>query len=238
MTILTPTTTKYKNIIHIGDIHVLLLKRHAEFKEVFFTFFNMIKHLSPEDTFIAILGDMFHSKTDLSPESIDLCSFILKECADRYSTIIVPGNHDANLSNKNRLDSLSPVIATLDHKNLFYLKDSGLYGFGNVLFNNMSIFDPPEKYLPAEQIPPIYKNTYDHIVGLYHGVIDGIMTEYGYRLCNPHINATTFDGHHIVLCGDIHRPMDIFKEENEKVIDESELDDYDMSEWEIVEQIN
>jgi len=76
---------------------------------------------------IVITGDLFHSKTELSPESIHLASQFLLKLSNTLPTIIIAGNHDANLSNKHRLDALSPIIKLLNIDNLYYYRDTGWY---------------------------------------------------------------------------------------------------------------
>lgn len=204
MKVLQPITKKYFKIIHLGDIHIRLLKRHDEYREMFDKFFSSILPLPNEETCIYIAGDVFHSKNDLQPEAIELCHRLLVGCANRFTTIVIAGQHDAILSNKSRLDSLSPIVEALNHPNLFYLKESGLYGLGNVLINNMSIFDAPEKYLRGSDIPAIYRNQYDHVIALFHGPVDGATLENGFKISNPAIMTLLFDGHDITLLGDVH----------------------------------
>lgn len=115
--------------------------------------------------------------------------------------IFICGN--CNLSNKSRLDCLSPIVDAIKHPNLTYLKKSGLYGYGNILFNNYSVFDDSDEYLKGSDIPTTYRQQYDRIVGLYHGIIDGVMTDNGY-LATHEIKLSQFDDHDIILLGDIH----------------------------------
>jgi len=209
MKVLQVRNQNFKRIIHLADVHIRLLKRHIEYKEVFDKFFEEISILSKEETCICILGDVFHSKTDLQPESIELCNYFLSGCANRFPTILIAGNHDAILSNKTRLDSLSPIVKALNNPNLYYLNKTDLYGFGNILFNNMCIFDDPEKYMKGYDIPEVYRNQYSHIIALFHGAVDGSVTDTGFRMNNPAIMPPLFDWHHIALLGDIHKRQNI-----------------------------
>lgn len=208
---------KYTNIVHIADCHIRLNKRHDEYKEVFANLYEEIKN-TPETTLVACLGDVFHSKSDLSPECIQVATDFFKAIADIRPLILVAGNHDATLSNKSRLDSLTPLVDSLNHPNLFYLKTTGLYGFGNILFNNMCVFDDPEKYILGKDIPDIYHNQYEHIIALFHGAVDKASLETGYSISNPAIMNPLFDNHHIALLGDIHKKQDMqdYEPENNK----------------------
>lgn len=203
--ILKTNLKNIKDIIHVGDIHCRLNSRIFEYREVFSNFFNDIKHLPKDETIIVNTGDTCHNKNDMQPEGIQLVKELFMGCANLFPTIIIPGNHDGLIQNKNRLDSITPIIEMLNNPNLYYLKESGLYGFGNILFNHMSIFNELDKYILGKDIPAIYRNQYKHIIALFHGPVDGSVTDTGHRIENPDIMLPLFDNHHLVLCGDIHR---------------------------------
>ena len=195
---------QFKNIFHIADIHLRLTKRHDEYKEVFEKLYKSIEKTS-EETVVAVLGDVLHSKSDLSPECVKITSEFLQNLADRRPTILIAGNHDATLANKNRLDSLSPIVDAINHKNLFYLKDSGLYILGDILFNHYSVFDESEKYIKYKDIPKIYLNEARYKIALFHGPVNNAITDVGYKVSSRTITNEIFEGHDIVLLGDIHR---------------------------------
>lgn len=208
ITILKSENKKYTHILHIADIHIRLNKRHEEYRNVFNTLYAEARN-TPEDTVIALLGDVFHSKSDLSPECVQMATDLFKNLADIRPVILIAGNHDATLSNKNRLDSLTPIVDALNHPNLHYLRNTGLFGFGNILWNNMGVFDQPEHYIRGETIPDLYRNQYDHIVALFHGAVDKAALETGYAISNPAIMTPLFDWNDIALLGDIHKKQDM-----------------------------
>ena len=195
---------EFTHIVHLADIQIRLTKRHDEYREVFKRLVNSVAQL-PETTAICVVGDVVHSKLDLSPECVQMTKEFLVGLADLNPTIIVAGNHDTNLINKNRLDSLSPIVEAIGHPNLHYLKKTDLYSLGDVCFNNYSIFDDESLYLKGDKIPAIYRNEYKHFVCLFHGTVDGAVSEMGFKLVNKNIPVSFFDGHDIVLLGDIHK---------------------------------
>ena len=146
-----------EKMVHIADVHIRLVKRHDEYRESFKQVYEYVK-TTPEKTIVLIAGDLLHSKIDLSPEAIQLASEFLKNLADVRPTILISGNHDCLLTNKTRLDSLSPIVQNLDHSKLFYLKDTGLYGCGNILFNNMSVFSDPIDFVDINKVTKKIKN--------------------------------------------------------------------------------
>ena len=125
---------KIDKIYHIADVHIRNLKRHKEYREVFSQLYGHILSTMGKNDIIYIAGDIVHAKTDMSPEVVDLTQEFFCKLADLLPTIVIPGNHDANLNNSSRLDALSPIISALDHKNLYYLKDTGGYGIGGYTF--------------------------------------------------------------------------------------------------------
>lgn len=191
-------------IIHIGDIHIKQNKRKNEYEEVFGRFFDSIKDYPKEETIIVNTGDIFHTKLDLQPEGIKLCEILLRGCADLFPTVIISGNHDCLLTNKNRLDSLSPIVDAMNHPNLFYLKKSGLYSLGDICINNYGVFDDESVYINGKDIPQIYRNKYQYFICLFHGTVDGSVSEMGFKMVNKNMPISKFDNHDIVLLGDIH----------------------------------
>ena len=201
---LSCSVKEFTNIFHIADVHIRLTKRHDEYNEVFQKIYKAIEK-TPESTVVAVLGDLFHSKSDLSPECVKTASDFLQNLADRRPTVLIAGNHDATLANKNRLDSLTPIVDALNHENLFYLKESGIFILGDILFNHFSIFDDHEKYVKFKDIPKNYLNETRYNVVLFHGAVNDAITDVGYKVSNRTITNELFDGHQIALLGDIHR---------------------------------
>jgi DNA repair exonuclease SbcCD ATPase subunit len=220
---------KIQCVIHVADIHIRLTKRHQEYREAFEKLYDAIKK-SPEQTVVAVLGDLYHSKLDLSPEAVQLAGEFLKNCADIRPVILVAGNHDCLLTNSHRLDSLTPVVENLNHKNLFYLRDTGLYGVGNILFNNMSVFDEQDKYVDIKEVPKSIKNKFDTTVALFHGPVHNADTDIGYKINNRTMTADFFDGHDLVMLGDIHKMQDIYIEHDVSADDANDSGD----DWSII----
>ena len=208
ITVLKTGIPKFTHILHIADLHVRLNKRHDEYKEVFNNLYEEIKK-TPETTIVALLGDVFHSKSDLSPECVQVASDLFTRIAALRPLVMVAGNHDATLSNKSRLDSLTPIVDALNNPNVYYLKTTGLYGMANILFNNMCVFDVPERYILGKDIPGVYRHHYDHIIALFHGAVDRAALDTGYSISNPAIMPPLFDHNDIAMLGDIHKRQDM-----------------------------
>lgn len=189
---------KLKHIHHLADVHIRNLKRHREYKQVFDTLYTQINKQT-NDSIIYVGGDICHAKTEMSPELIEMTSKFLSNLADILPTIIITGNHDANLNNVNRLDALTPIIDNLKHPNLHYLKSGGIYRLADVSFVVMSILDSSDKYKKSSEVDGDYK------IALYHGSVHDSFTDTGYQLKNDQITTKLFAGYDLVLLGDIHK---------------------------------
>ena len=124
---------KVEKILHVADVHIRNYKRHKEYKQVFRKLYKAARSL-PKNSLIYVAGDIVHTKTDISPELVSMVSEFLNNLAKIRPTVIIAGNHDANLNNPNRMDSLTPIVENLNNDNLHYLRDSGIYSFADVDF--------------------------------------------------------------------------------------------------------
>ena len=181
-------------IFHISDIHIRLYQRHKEYEQVFERLFNYIEKNKDENSVIFLGGDIVHSKTEISTELVYLTSKFLKDCADILPTILIAGNHDANLKNSHRLDILTPITFYLNHPNLYYWRNSGEYEFNGVSFSVFSVFD--NNWVPAKDLKGKYK------IALYHGPIWESKTDTVTIESNTKIDI--FNGFDLALLGDIH----------------------------------
>jgi len=126
-------------IFHVSDIHIRNARRHEEYLNVFNNLYTEIQSRKTKNSVIAVTGDIAHSKTDMSPELVDMISKFLIKLDSLCHTVVIAGNHDCNLNNSNRLDVLSPIIEGLDLNNLVYLKHSGKYNYRNIDFYTWSV---------------------------------------------------------------------------------------------------
>jgi DNA repair exonuclease SbcCD ATPase subunit len=190
---------KLKKIIHLADIHIRLFKRHEEYNECFQTLYNQLRQEDLTDSVIVVAGDIVHAKTDMSPEMVVMATEFLKTLADIAPTIIIAGNHDLNLSNMNRLDSLTPIVNSINHKDLHYFKHSGVYTIADTDFAVYSILDDKEKWPSHKDCSSRRK------VALYHGPVFGATTDAKYTITNRQVDVSAFNGFDMVLLGDIHK---------------------------------
>jgi DNA repair exonuclease SbcCD ATPase subunit/DNA repair exonuclease SbcCD nuclease subunit len=207
ITKLKSTITTIDKIYHLADIHIRNLKRHNEYQSVFNRTVDLIKQdIGPNDI-IFLGGDIVHAKTDMTPELVQAVQEFFKQFADLAPTILITGNHDCNLNNKSRLDALTPIVNALNHPNMYYLKDSGVYQLADKHFTVMSVFDQPATFIKADDFIADYK------IALHHGAVDTAQTDVGFTLTNKHVTVNTFEGYDLTLLGDIHKPAQYLNSE-------------------------
>ncbi len=195
-----------EKILHVADVHIRNYKRHKEYRQVFRKLYKAAKAL-PENSIIYLAGDIVHTKTDISPELVSIVSEFFNKLANIRPTVLIAGNHDANLNNRSRLDALSPIVENLANENLYYLRDSGIYTFANVDFIVYSVLEETETW------PDAKKSKSKNKIGLFHGAVNNSKTDAGYTVKDENLPLKTFDGCHMVMLGDIHKYQHLNKSE-------------------------
>ncbi len=202
---LKTTITSIDKIFHISDIHIRTLKRHKEYQEVFDNLFLHIAQHATNQSICVLTGDIVHSKLDMSPELINMLTKFFN--GFHIPTIVILGNHDMNLNNLYRLDAISPILDVINNKNIHFIKDNGLFKFGNVVFNHMAVDVAPKDYVKGNDFNAHYK------IALHHGAVHNAKTDIGFQISNDHVTTDLFEGHDLTLLGDIHKPAQFLNKE-------------------------
>lgn len=224
-----PYKSQIKQIYHISDIHIHLYKRHDEYQQVFDRMLEYLRgekarlKIKPETKtdipIIAIItGDVLHSKSDLSPECIAFAYKLFKDILDIMPLVVLPGNHDLNMNNKDRLDSLTAILCDLpQHAALYHLNCTGVTVMNNLVLSHASIFDyyiiPPSEIVA--RLDPKQagngKTPFTKAI-LYHGRVNGVELFNGTKIdgemntvTKKTITPSNFEGYDIALLGDIHK---------------------------------
>ena len=188
---------------HIADTHIRNLKYHFEYKAVFEKLYETLK--KEEIDYIVHCGDIAHTKTQISPEFVELCGDFFTNLASIAPTYIILGNHDGNLKNSSRQDALSPIVKALDLPNLHLLKDSGeTHLDDDCCLNVLSVFDEDNWMDPTDE---------DKInIALYHGSISGCKTDVGWTMEYGENDISIFDPFDFAFLGDIHKTNQVLDE--------------------------
>ncbi len=183
-------------IAHISDTHIRNLKHHKQYNTAFADLYKKLKKQKPD--YIIHCGDIAHSKTDISPELIDMISDFLRNLAKIAPTHVILGNHDGNLKNGNRQDAVSPIASAIAEENLHLYKESQEVDIGSdIVLNVLSVFDRQEWLTEPTNDSKIN-------IALYHGSVAGCKTETGFILEHG-IDISVLRNFDYALLGDIHK---------------------------------
>jgi DNA repair exonuclease SbcCD nuclease subunit len=183
-----------KRLVHFSDLHIRLFKDHELYRKILEQALSEWKTLSPDR--IVFTGDLVHSKNQMTPELIEFVAWVLTECSKIAKTIFIIGNHDFLENNTERLDALTPIIDSIKNNNILYLKNRGVYEDDNI---NWCVYS-----LMEHNIPPDITKSPNKNIGLFHGPIQGLYTDIGFKF-EDGFDVDKFKGCDLVLCGDIHK---------------------------------
>lgn len=187
---------KPNKIIHIGDVHIFFSKKFEAHDYVFNKLYKSLNEDNPD--LIVLAGDLIDSKLKLSPEQFTLARNFLLNLSMYAPVIIILGNHDLNLQNKDRLDSISPIVHSLYNETqhpIHFFKNTGLYPLYDIDWAVWSCLDD-------QKAPHISNQQYT--VGLYHGAVKGCISDNGFTLTEG-IDIEDFKDCNIVMMADIHK---------------------------------
>mgnify|MGYP003134864964 CR=1 FL=1 len=187
---------------HIADTHIRNLKYHFEYREVFKQLYKSLKEEKVD--YIIHCGDIAHTKTQISPEFVDMCREFFESLAAIAPTYIILGNHDGNLRNGSRQDALSPIVKAINNPNLILIKNAGEIKLGNEFcLNVLSVFDEDNWTKPTD------KSLVN--IALYHGAISKSKTDSDWTLGGDH-DISIFDDFDFAFLGDIHKTQKLDSE--------------------------
>ena len=181
---------------HIADTHIKNLKYHYEYQIVFEQLYQTLREQQVD--YIVHCGDIAHTKTQISPEFVEMCSQFFRNLAEIAPTYIILGNHDGNLKNSSRQDALSPIVEALDLDDLHLLKNSGeVHLNDDFCLNVLSVFDRDNWISPT--------NSAKINIALYHGSISKCKTDTNWTMTFGEDEINIFDDFDFAMLGDIHR---------------------------------
>jgi len=126
-------------IVHFSDLHIRLFKDHDLYRNIVRDMLLRFEELKPDR--IVFTGDLVHSKNQMTPELIEMVSWVLTECSKIAKTVLIIGNHDFLENNVSRLDALTPIIDSLQNENIYYYKKRGVYADENIDWVVYSLYD-------------------------------------------------------------------------------------------------
>ena len=184
----------------ISDIHWRGITRHEEYTQAFNKLFNQLKTQVKPD-YILCGGDIFHTKTQgITPEVIEKITWMFNELAVIAPVYSILGNHDGNLTNDNRQDTISPIVAAINNPRIVLFKKSGNYILPNTNINLcvLSCFD--EAGWSTVQTDEDLIN-----IALFHGSVRGCETDSDWVMTHGEAEISMFERFDFAFLGDIHK---------------------------------
>ena len=206
-----------KLIIHCADIHIRLNQRMEEYANILEKFIESCKELSSnykkEEVRIIISGDLLHSKNQISPNLITITSFFLRQLENIAKVIVIAGNHDLVVENKEKTDSLTALFDTAEFGNCIFLDSELNYKSGCAIDDNIvwvlySIYEDFLRPTSIEEVKESKPNS--KFIGLFHGQVIGSTLNNGY-VSDSGLDSDAFKGCECVMAGHLHKRQTIKK---------------------------
>lgn len=189
-----------KYIYHIADIHIDKYDngREIEYEKIYDKLYNSIK---PDNAILYIAGDIIDFKLDSTPYGFNQLFNFIEKMSQIIPIVLIAGNHDVNVHDKNKIDLLSIIIPRIkSNNNIYYLRNTGLYKYNNIIFSVSSVFD--KMVIPINNID----KSDEIVIGLHHGLVLGKEHINFSKLLNQqYIESKEFDGYDFVMLGDQHK---------------------------------
>jgi len=192
-------------IAHISDIHWRGISRHKEYVQAFERLFEELRHHKPD--LIVNTGDTFHTKTQgITPEIIERLAWMFRSLADIAPSYTILGNHDGNLTNLYRKDTITPIHESIAHPRAHLLRESGTFKLSEKVKGkdvHLCVYSPfDQKGWP--KVKPIEGAIN---IALYHGSVAGSLMDNNWKMPEGIAEAVTTDfaQFDFTLLGDIHK---------------------------------
>ena len=184
----------------LSDIHWRGITRHEEYTQAFTELYRQLQEEVKPD-YILCGGDIFHTKTmGITPEVIDKITWMFNELASIAPVYSILGNHDGNLTNDNRQDTISPIVAAINNPRINLFKKSGNHIIDETVINLcvLSCFD--------EAGWKDVQTDHDLInIAMFHGSIRGCETDSDWVMTHGEAELSLFERFDFALLGDIHK---------------------------------
>lgn len=183
-------------IVHVSDIHIKNFKYHKQYNEIFESLYEKVREVKPD--IIINTGDSAHTKLDLSPGFFEMAANLFENLASIAPLHIILGNHDLNLSNKDRQDAITPIVQALKNPNIHLHKYSEKFTlFDTFNFHVLSIVDEENWDLNVDDTKTN--------IALFHGSVEGSQTDMNFTMTHGDIEFSVLEKFDYALLGDIHK---------------------------------
>jgi len=162
-----------------------------------------------------IAGDIFDRKENSTIGEFLRVKDFLKTCCSYSETIIVLGNHDYDIRNKQRPTLLRLLVDSFEIDGLVFYEKSGTYEYSNqfrfFVYSHLDSSKRPDNF--EENLKKDRLN-----IGLYHNPLSNAKDFNPNVKYNKYPTPSIFDGLDCVMMGDIHKRQVINQERGVKAI--------------------
>lgn len=194
-------------LVHISDIHFRGIARHKEYTECFERLFEELRNEVKPD-YIICTGDWFHTKTvAITPEIIEKLTWVFRELGKIAPLVGILGNHDGNLANESRQDTITPIASAINDPRVLIFKQTGVYDMAGSNLR-VCVLSPFDKNNWDEVLRDFVASQSDDKVSicLYHGSVTGCVTDSDWIMTKgAEQSMSYFQGIDFGLFGDIHQ---------------------------------
>lgn len=199
-----------RTLVHCSDVHIRLNTGFDRLQTTIDRFKKKLEAYDSTETLIVCTGDVFHSKTSLSPEAVLFAQRLFEDLILLgFEVVCIPGYHDGNSSDPVRSDAIQTIepyfrTDTRLKGRFHYLRTTGQYQLHNVTFGVGSIFSsvakPPRAQTITERNVPMFRR-----VALFHGLVRTAVLPDQRVVDVADCDLDDFQGYHVVLLGHVHR---------------------------------
>jgi len=183
-------------VLHISDVHVKNFKYHKQYSEIFESLYEKARELKPD--IIINTGDTAHTKLEISPSFVEMTAKFFESLSSIAPLHIILGNHDLNLTNKDRQDAITPIVDALKNPNIILHKYSEKFTlFDDFNFHVLSIVDEENWDLNVDETKTN--------IALFHGSVKGSQTDKNFTMTHGDIEFSVLEKFDYALLGDIHK---------------------------------
>jgi DNA repair exonuclease SbcCD nuclease subunit/DNA repair exonuclease SbcCD ATPase subunit len=188
-------------IAHIADLHIKEI-RLDEYNKVFENFIKQMRELTPD--IVAIVGDIFDRKIENTPLERECFYKLIDDIiALKIHVVMIPGNHDCNMNNKNVKDLIEVDIKAIYTKNeksrdyVHYWNHTGVYHKIGIDWY---------VYSPSDQLRPTFNaSKYPKIALIHESIRTAMLNNKTPVDSNARITPAELAQYDIVMLGDIHK---------------------------------
>ncbi len=197
-----------KKIAHIADIHIRRNpSRNEEYEGVFNNLYKSLREQKPDR--ICLVGDIVENYINMQGEQLVLTSNFFNELSKIAPVVVIRGNHDYEVKNKKRIDTIEAILTVIDNPNITYYNETNFYDDENITW---AVWKHGDKKISPWKMRSKNYNKDNVVIDLFHNTVNGATNEHGFEFkSNNNIGLKDLKGDYSFL-GHIHKQQFLDKD--------------------------